>query len=194
MMKDKNTFRRRMIEKRQAMGQSMYAVANAAILKQVLQLPEFLDADTVLCYVSCRDEVRTESIIRIAIQMGKRVAVPKVEGKRKMQFYRIHSLMELTPGFHGILEPEADTDRIVTEGLMFVPGTAFDRRLYRMGYGGGYYDAWLHAHVSDRLVTCGLAYDFQLVPFVPCEPHDRPVDLLLTPTNIIRKGDVRHDN
>lgn len=194
MMADKKSFRRRMIEKRRSIGQCEYAVSNAAILNHVLELPEFKAANTILCYVSTEDEVRTESIIRIALQMGKQVAVPKVEGRRKMQFYRISSLLELVPGFQGILEPEADDARILTRGLMFVPGTAFDRRLYRMGCGGGYYDAWLERYKSDELITCGLAYEPQIVPFVPREPHDRPVDILITPTNILRKGDVRHDD
>lgn len=111
-----------------------------------------------------------------------------------MQFYRIESLLELTSGFQGILEPEADEAKIVTEGLMFVPGTAFDKRLYRMGCGGGYYDTWIETYQSDQLITCGLAFDFQVVPFVPCEPHDRAVDILISPTNVFRKGDGCHDN
>ena len=72
---------------------------------------------------------------------------------------------------------------------MLVPGTAFDRHMHRMGYGGGYYDAWLGTH-GDRVTACGLAYDFQILPSIPWEDHDRSMDLLMTPTMTLRRGDV----
>ena len=62
---------------------------------------------------------------------------------------------------------------------MIVPGLAFTRRGDRLGQGGGWYDRVL-AGVRDDCVTIGVAFAPQLVDELPVEPHDRPVDLVVT--------------
>ena len=62
-----------------------------------------------------------------------------------------------------------------------------------MGYGGGFYDIWLKCHGS-QVTACGLAYDFQLRDEIPFERHDRMMDIVITPDEVIRKGDAADDN
>jgi 5-formyltetrahydrofolate cyclo-ligase len=61
--------------------------------------------------------------------------------------------------------------------LVAVPGVAFDLQGHRLGRGGGYYDRLLKGFAG---VTAALAYDFQILPIIPIEPHDHPVDALVT--------------
>ena len=61
--------------------------------------PVWKDAEEIFCYASFRDEADTSRIIREALESGKRAAVPKVEGKRLMEFYYINGTEELTPGY-----------------------------------------------------------------------------------------------
>ena len=63
--------------------------------------------------------------------------------------------------------------------LVLVPGTAFDSRGHRLGRGKGFYDQLLS---QVRGQTCGVAFDEQIVPEVPIEPHDVRLNYLLTPT------------
>ena len=64
--------------------------------------------------------------------------------------------------------------------LVVVPGVAFDRRNFRLGRGGGYYDRFL-AKIPSHTPTIGLAFDFQMIDALPeKETHDRPVSLVLT--------------
>ena len=70
------------------------------------------------------------------LESGKRAAVPKVEGKRLMEFYYINGTEELTPGYRGIPEPAGDSERKAFPGkkaLMVMPGAAFDLRRHAPG-------------------------------------------------------------
>ena len=69
---------------------------------------------------------------------------------------------------------------------MLIPGLAFDRDGNRLGYGGGFYDRYLGEH--KEIIGAALSYDFQLVDRLPAENHDRPVDYIVTPGEIMKIG------
>ncbi len=83
----------------------------------------------------------------------------------------------------GMLEPDPDKAPIVGVGevdLVIVPGLAFDPESnIRLGRGGGFYDRLL-ADASFRATTIGIGFGFQMRDGLPAEPHDRPVDHLLS--------------
>ncbi len=182
-----------MLKLRSCMDEQEYRMYGEAIFRRVTALPEYRQSRNILCYASCRKEADTMRIIEAALQSGRTVALPKVTGPMEMMFLRIHSMDDLLPGFRGIPEPKASCREEIAEGLMIVPGTAFDRQMHRMGYGGGYYDTWLDRH-GTSVTACALAYDFQMLQDVPCEPHDRFMDLIVTPTMTFRRGDREDDN
>jgi 5-formyltetrahydrofolate cyclo-ligase len=63
--------------------------------------------------------------------------------------------------------------------LLVVPGVAFDRRGYRLGFGGGFYDRLLS---TGRRSSVGLAYACQIHDALPAGDHDRGVDIVVTET------------
>lgn len=136
-------------------------------------------------YVSFGTEVDTISIIRHALEIpvcGRklRVAVPRVAG-REMDFYEITSMHDLEPGYHGIPEPGLSCPRVEAEqGLMLLPGLAFDKKGNRVGYGGGYYDRYLARHGNERLLTVAAAYDYQVVDAIAAQEHDIRPRMILT--------------
>lgn len=140
----------------------------------------------VLTYLSVRSEVDTRPIVEMAWQDGKRVWAPKTNRQEQtMDFIEIRQWTDVIPGSWGIEEP-AQTQPSFTAvvppertALLLVPAVAFDRRGFRIGYGGGYYDRFLD-RASHRFLTIGLAFDMQLLPWVPAEAHDWPVDGVLT--------------
>jgi 5-formyltetrahydrofolate cyclo-ligase len=67
--------------------------------------------------------------------------------------------------------------------LILVPGLAFDLRGHRLGRGKGYYDQLLRGLGG---ITCGVAFDQQIVAGIPVEPHDVRVNRVLTPTRWIQ--------
>lgn len=70
--------------------------------------------------------------------------------------------------------------------MLFVPAAGFDRRGYRVGYGGGFYDATLAAMRARRPIPAiGIAFSCQEVERIPEEDHDQPLDFVLTETELI---------
>ena len=67
--------------------------------------------------------------------------------------------------------------------LLLVPGLAFDEHGYRIGYGRGFYDALL-AKLPEEVLTLGVGFEAQMHLPVPVEPHDWPVQGLLSERGI----------
>lgn len=72
-----------------------------------------------------------------------------------------------------------------TYDVIIVPLLAFDERLHRIGYGGGWYDRFLSKQPLAMLI--GLGYDFQKVHELPIEEHDIALDMIITESGILRK-------
>jgi 5-formyltetrahydrofolate cyclo-ligase len=159
---------------------------NKAIQKRLLQDPVWQEISWFYPFVSHGTEVDTLEMIRYVLSQktkgGRvRVAVPRVEG-REMDFYEITSTEELKPGYQGILEPSSSCPRVnVTEGLMLLPGLAFDPQGHRVGYGGGYYDRYLGQCHRPDLLTVAIAYDFQIVDHIEAEEFDICPHRIITP-------------
>mgnify|MGYP005755080117 FL=1 len=154
------------------------------ILERFRQLSAYKDASLLLAYVDAKREAETRLLMRCAWDDGKKVAAPRVDGDGIMHFYYLRSLKDLEPGAFGIMEPRADC-RICEpeEGLLLMPGVAFDEQGHRVGYGGGYYDRYLEKH--PHLIHIALAFEFQIFPEVPSEKHDICPDLIVTENRIL---------
>lgn len=90
------------------------------------------------------------------------------------------------PGAYGIPEPEDNPDSLAVPDirtLIIMPGAAFDRSGNRVGYGGGFYDAYLSRFPFCR--TAALCFPEQLVPQIPAEACDVPAELIITGKEII---------
>jgi 5-formyltetrahydrofolate cyclo-ligase len=134
--------------------------------------PQELDLSPLL--VRARTEGRLAALPRFAPEQQLYVPVPIQDPDCLLQ-----------PGQFGILEPPFHWPALPPNqlDLILVPGIAFDLDGQRLGRGRGFYDRLL-THV--RSTKCGVAFDFQVEPKVPSEPHDVRVDFLLTPTRWFR--------
>ena len=174
---DKQELRRVIREKKRAMTQEEILTASALLAEQFYQTPQYKNAKTIYGYLPYNQEVRTVPMLRQALLDGKKVAVPKVYGD-EMRFIYMEDLEKTATGYAGIPEPIAD-EPVAHDptALVLMPGLAFDRTGNRMGYGGGFYDKFL-ADEPDH-PTVALCYEFQLLPSVPREEYDGPVDVVL---------------
>ena len=82
----------------------------------------------------------------------------------------------------GIPEPVGLEPEEIRDGLVILPGLAFDRERHRIGYGGGYYDRFLAEHPRCR--TAAVAYELQVLPEVPWTDRDAVPEALITETGI----------
>lgn len=96
----------------------------------------------------------------------------------------------LEPGHWGLLEPALAQHLLPPVQLLLAPGLAFDGEGFRLGYGRGFYDALL-ARLPEELLTVGVGFASQMDRAVPVEPHDWPVQALLSERGFrpLRTGD-----
>ena len=153
------------------------------IEERLFDLPEFRAAGTILFFASFRSEVETSPMIRRALGSGKRVILPRVNGDR-LELFEIHDFdRDTEPGSWGIPEPRAANPATLgTVDCIVMPGAAFDERGNRVGYGAGYYDKLLPAFAKT---TIALAFESQIVPRVPADHHDIPVQKVVTEKRVI---------
>ena len=191
--KTKAEIRELMKKKRSAMTFERILVYSEQILRKLVNLPEYIEADALLCYVSFSSEVDTHFLINKAVSDGKKVYVPKVFGKESMEFYRINDINELSAGNYGILEPDETKSEELSmvhgkKYLLILPGVAFDKNFTRLGYGGGYYDRFLAKYVDFNINKVMLAYESEKTEYdLPREEYDIPADVILTEINEYRR-------
>ncbi len=93
---------------------------------------------------------------------------------------------DLVKGPFGLSEPAEDKPAYDPD-IVFSPLAAFDRRGFRLGYGGGIYDATLSAlRAIKPVIAIGVAYSCQEADHVPVEPHDQRLDFMMTEQETIR--------
>lgn len=186
-MWNKSDIRRRYLELRRALSHQDAAEKSARIRERLQDLKEFQQAEVVLSYISSKDnEVDTQVLIETLLASEKDVLVPFTGANRTLAWSPIRALSELAPATFGILEPRADCQRVMEPpagAVVLVPGIAFARDGYRVGYGGGYFDRFLADFAGLKI---GLAYDFQIVDSLPHAAHDVPVDIIVTESHIHR--------
>jgi len=181
---EKVSIRSLALKKRQEIPPHIRGQKSLRIKENLFGLREFKDAKVVLFFASFRDEVETLGMIKEALDMGKRVYLPKVEGD-SLGIYEIEKASDLKAGYMGIPEPEADIDKkrdIAQVDVIIVPGAAFDTEGNRLGYGKGYYDRLLRERGAPLIA---LAFEEQVFERLPREPHDVRMDIVVTEKRVI---------
>jgi 5-formyltetrahydrofolate cyclo-ligase len=153
-------------------------------------LPQFRTAQSVALYSPIQNEVATETILVESLASGKRVYFPKLSGDGPIGFAQIHNGSDLIAGPGGMREPAIPHILSLIDCkdlIIFTPGVLFDRRGYRLGRGGGWYDQVL-AGLKGHGVFVGLAYDCQIVERLPAESWDQRVHFIISQSNLIDCG------
>ncbi|MCX7791663.1 MAG: 5-formyltetrahydrofolate cyclo-ligase [Chloroflexaceae bacterium] len=181
----KRALRRQAGERRNAIDDR--AGRSAAICARLVALPIFQAAASIHCSLPIRSEVDTRFLIDAALAAGKAVAVPVVGNDHALDHSWIDRLdaEAFVTGPHGILQPrEVRPAAPGSWDLTVAPLLAFDRAGYRLGYGKGLYDRLL---AQARGVSIGVAFAAQEEPCLPREPHDVPLDIIVTEYEIIQR-------
>lgn len=178
---DKDEIRKRFKEMRKKL--------RGNITSEFLKTDIYIKASVIFVFVSFSTEIGTVELINKALSDGKIVAVPYMTGKpHEMVFIEIKSMEELKPNKIGILEPEYKYENIIKPDkntVIIVPGLAFDKDFYRIGYGGGYYDKYIDE--NEYMLTVGVCFEEQITDVVPRDERDRAVDIIVTDKKIRRK-------
>lgn len=184
------TLRKNILATRDQLTLEEIAVKSQAIQQALLNLEQIRNRQLIFVYVSFRSEVATFDLIDTLISMGKTVTVPitRVREKRLDAIHITNPAADLQPGYCMIPEPREElcrTNQVAPEEIetILLPGSVFDKRGGRFGYGGGYYDRFLAKNPAATRI--GLAFDLQIIDMAPLSVHDQLLDLVITETRII---------
>lgn len=180
---EKKTIRQQILEKRGKFFMTEdVEQASCVIMNRLKDEPAYQQAQTIMCFISFGTEVDTHQFIKQALHEGKRILVPYIASKKDgMKTSEIKDFSELEIGYFNILTPKSDYLRLTEErpDLVIVPGVAFSKDGYRIGYGGGFYDRYL-GDQTDPSPRIAIGFQLQVVEQVPVEPFDIAVDKLIT--------------
>jgi len=146
------------------------------IKEKLFRTQEFIKAKVVMFYLSFDGEVNTKVMIKEAQNLGKIVAVPVCRKNRRIRPCLLGKTTRFAKGPYRICEPAVKKFVNLRQlGLVIVPGVAFDKQGNRLGRGKGYYDYFL-SRLPKKIASIGLAFDFQILPFLPATRRDIKLD------------------
>ncbi len=184
----KAAIRKTLRERLAAMTESERHIKSVAACSLIIASPEFQNARCVMLFLSNPEEVDTAPMALKAWQAGKTVVVPKVSwDQKRMLPVEICSLSDATLTHTGpVREPIAGTPMPLSFiDLVVVPGLGFTSAGHRIGRGMGFYDRFL-AQPDFLGLSCGIAFEEQIVHTLPTLDHDMPLSMLATDRGLIR--------
>ena len=197
----KSLIRRELISRRAAVSPPERLAWSERIRAHLLALKSWREAERVLAYCSMPKEVATQGILEAALREGKQLFLPRCRVCcPHFEAVKVRNLAaDLEPGpLRNLIQPLASLPALQTSenglepalqtsengfDLVLVPGVAFDRRGYRIGFGAGMYDRFFDANPLPHRLA--LAFAFQVVDHIPAAPHDLPVHGILTEKGLI---------
>lgn len=180
----KAEIRKKKLAERRAIDRQQWLDASDSIQRKVMEIDELAAASRVHCYVSMEHdrEVCTLALLERLAYERKELFMPYIEEGRMLSalYHPGHSFIISKKG-----PPTPDPLVLSCEerfDAVIVPLVGFDRSGGRIGYGKGWYDRFLDrlAQQGIRPVTIGLAFSFQAVASVPCDPWDQKLDYVVT--------------
>ena len=185
----KAALRKQMIELRNTLHQALSQAAALDLLAHSFPAKPHEGFSCVSAFHPYGSEIDTRQLLGKLAGEGWTTALPVVVTKTQPLIFRRWLPGEPTEiGVMKIAVPLA-TALVVEPDVLLVPLLAFDKAGYRLGYGGGFYDATLAAlRAKKKIIAIGVGFSDQEVPQVPHEKHDMKLDYVMTELEMIKCG------
>ena len=191
---EKMTIRKALLEQRESISEINRGEKSKAISALIHDSESYKKAKNIFCFISVSSEPDTSEIIKVALSSGKTICVPRTKSEHIMEAVPIteteYKAVSDWPHRFGIPEPPDSIKPIdpLELDLVVVPSIATDIFGYRLGYGGGYYDAFINKYQIEckrPTLVAILFSEFLLEEALPREAHDKSVDFIVTENDII---------
>jgi 5-formyltetrahydrofolate cyclo-ligase len=186
---EKRKLRQSMLAARVSMPHASMAAASHAVARHYADHPILAFAPSFSGYIAMRGELDVMPIFDIMERWDKVTSLPCIMGERTLMFRQWDRRAPLMRQPLGTQEPLATAPSIIP-ALVLVPLLAFDADGYRLGYGAGYYDRAMELmrQFPTPPLFVGVGYSAQEVDRIPSEPHDQPLDGILTELGVSMFG------
>ncbi len=182
-MNTKTSLRHQLLQQRRELPPALWREWSDQICLHLQNNPQFKRSQTVLGYQSCNQE---PDLSYLFTHSDKQWGLPRCIGKNLL-WHRWQPTEPLVTGAYGILEPSAELTQLepASVDLLLVPAVAIDRRGYRLGYGGGYYDRLRADPLWQKVPAIGIVFDFAYVETLPIDPWDIKLNAVCTQLSAI---------
>jgi 5-formyltetrahydrofolate cyclo-ligase len=184
----KQTIRRERLAARDAIPADLRIEKSLAMAEHGARI-EFEPGTVVSGFSPIRSEADIRPLMFAMREKGARLCLPVVKDRETIIFRDLVRGAELVDTGFGTAGPGPEAE-IIDPQLLLVPLSAFDATGNRIGYGAGHYDRAI-ARLRDKGMTprlIGVAFACQEVEAVPAEPHDVPLDAILTEDGLRHLG------
>ncbi len=163
--------------------------AKALALRDHLLKSDLFPHDACVAgYWPISSEIDLRPLLQALHLRGQRLAMPAVERAEAPLIFRVWQPDDtLRTGVFGTFEPSFEA-ALQKPSVLLIPMLAFDRRGYRLGYGGGFYDRTIPVlqQQDPHLLTIGIAFAAQEIPMLAIEPTDARLNYIATEDGVIR--------
>ena len=178
----KNHIRKKIIKIREIKNKNNLQV-KTRFLKEILKTKK-LKNKIVGSYFPVNFEADTFNIMKMLKQKDFKLSLPVISSKFEMNFYYWDLDDPLHVNKFGIPEPKSKNK--LMPSILLIPMVAFDNKLNRMGYGGGYYDRFLKKYEKENIIKIGIAITCQEVKKLPTNIFDKKMDYILTEKKLFK--------
>ncbi len=191
LKKAKSVLREEYRKKRKELPKEEKEKLDNLVTEKILNSQTYKNAETVLIYIPKTEEVNVLGVAEAVLKDGKKLACPKCNTTdRTITFKYISSFDQLEDSVFGLKEPKDECEEYVqkeninSKVICIIPAIVFDKKGYRIGYGGVYYDRFLSKYNGIKVGVCD--YDF-IINEAPHGKYDFAVDVLITERGIYAK-------
>lgn len=187
----KESLRTEMRNRRKAIAEKKRREASRAVISHFLGNLPLEKTDIIGGYWATGSELNIRYLLECLEEDGYQLALPRIvahEAPLEFKRYKRGNTLEQSLAFR--IEEPSNLAETVIPSVLITPLLAFDKRGYRLGQGGGYYDRTiLHLHtleeVTKRVFTVGIGYSFQEVARIPTDIYDQRLDCIITEDGVM---------
>lgn len=180
---DKGQRRQQFLQWRAALSAELYGQLSDGLCQQLWTfLTQRLPVGArVLAYYPHRQEPDIRSLLA---QPDFRWALPRCLPDRQLAWHAWQAGDPLCTGSYGLLEPDSALPVVTGGDALLIPAVAMDRRGYRLGYGGGYFDRLLATQAMG--LTVGITFGALLVDRLEIDHWDYPLAAICTEAGVLQ--------
>jgi 5-formyltetrahydrofolate cyclo-ligase len=178
---EKARLRKQILDARDELSLDFIKIASNRIRDNLRKIGFYRQATLIGAYYSIGSEVQTHDLLQEFFNQGKEIALPRID-KNDLVFKKISSLSDLELGNFAVMEPREKCETVKKLDVILVPAIALTREGYRLGYGFGFYDRYLHEIMSKKI---GLTYTKNVLKSFPHDEHDVKMDCVVTEDAVV---------